>query len=157
MRRLDETLAHQWFGTGWLQIADAVYERRLDLTGKPVPNTRPDPSAVLDEIERSGDVHDFDPATELPLGAHVRHPEYGEGVVVHVELVRFGIRYPDVGGVNTPRTPPGARAFDPAHRYAQGDVFVHPKHGPGVVLIAHERRICVRFAVGEAIYIANGE
>ncbi len=158
VRLVDEALRRQWFGDGWLQLAETTYERRLDLAGDPVPNTKRDRSSVLNEIEGTGDVRDFDPTAELPLGARVRHPEYGEGVVVHVELVRLGIRYPRIGIVTSARTPPGARPFDPHHRYAQGDVFVHPTYGPGVVVlaVAAATRIWVRFAAGAPIVIANG-
>jgi hypothetical protein len=158
VRLVDEALARQSFGDGWLQLAETTYERRLDLAGEPVPNTKRDRSSVLDEIEGTGDVRDFDPAAELVLGARVRHPEYGEGVVVHVELVRLGVRYPHIGVVTTARTPPGTRPFDPSHRYAQGDVFVHPKYGPGVVVlaVAAATRIWVRFGTGDPVVIANG-
>lgn len=158
VRLVDEALARQWFSDGWLQLAETTYERRLDLAGEPVPNTKRDRSSVRNEIEGTGDVCDFDPTAELPLGARVRHPEHGEGVVVHVELVRLGVRYPHIGVVTSARTPHGARAFDSHHRYAMGDVFLHPTYGPGVVVlvVAGGSRICVRFATGDPIVIANG-
>jgi hypothetical protein len=144
------------FAGGWIVVTPTRFERRLDLAGLPVPNTRRDPSSVLNDLESIGDPVAFDPARAYTPGAHVRHPEHGIGVVVHVEAVRIGVHYPKFGVVTAPLTPHRALPFDPERAYEPGDVFVHPTRGPGIVILVEPDRFCVRFSSGDPEMIPRG-
>lgn len=148
--------AGRYFGGGWIVVTPTRFERRLDLAGLPVANTRRDPSSVLNDLEGIGDPVAFDPARAYTLGARVRHPEHGIGVVVHVEAVRIGVRYPKLGVVTAPLTPPRALPFDPERAYEQGDVFVHPTRGSGIVILVEPERFCVRFSSGDPEMVPRG-
>jgi hypothetical protein len=137
-------------------VTPTRFERRLDLAGQPVANTRPDPSTVLNDLEGTGDLVELDPSGRHALGARVRHPEHGIGVVVHVEATRLGVRYPKLGVVTSPLTPRGARPYDPTRGYERGDVFVHPTRGPGIVLLVEPEQLCVRFSSGDPEMVARG-
>ncbi|HEU4732732.1 MAG TPA: TIGR02996 domain-containing protein [Kofleriaceae bacterium] len=156
VRPVTPVAARRYFGDGWIAVTPTCFERRLDLASRPVVNVRPDPSTVLNDLEGIGDPVAFDPSGSYTLGARVRHPEHGIGVVVHVEAVRLGVRYPKLGVVTAPLTPRSALPFDPARAYERGDVFVHPARGPGIVLLVEPERLCVRFSSGDPEMVARG-
>jgi hypothetical protein len=146
----------RYFAAGWIAVTPTRFERRLDLASLPVANTKPDPSCVLNDLEGIGDPVAPDASGAYTLGARVRHPEHGIGVVVHVEAARLGVRYPKLGVVTAPLTPRGALPFEPERAYERGDVFVHPTRGPGIVVLVEPERFCVRFSSGDPEMVARG-
>lgn len=156
LRPVTPAAVGRYFADGWIVVTPTRFERRLDLEGLPVVNTKPDPWSVLNDLEGIGDPVAFDPSGDYTLGVRVRHPEHGIGVVVHVEAARLGVRYPKLGVVTAPLTPRGALPFDPERAYERGDVFVHPTRGPGIVVLVEPERFCVRFSSGDPEMVARG-
>jgi uncharacterized protein (TIGR02996 family) len=142
-----EALANEvYFGEGWIEIREHIYERRLELTGTAVPN-KPRNRAGAAEFDRAG---------TYEYGQRAHHPDYGIGIVRHAEPVRVDIEFPDRGLVKLGLRPESTTAFDPDATYQMSDVIEHPTYGVGIVLLVAPEQIHVRLATGEQVTLRLG-
>jgi len=117
---------------------------RLEPSGAAVPHkVKAKKKAVVDEA----DARELDTTSAFAKGDHVKHPEYGVGVVDKVTTLSLDVKFSRKGTLRFPRTPADAIPFDPKRTFAPKEVILHPTFGAGIVLSATFDRIEVEFGV----------
>ena len=144
--------AHAWMPAE--ESGEDMFQRRLELSGQAVPHKLKSKKAKA--VLAEADVRDLDTTSTYKKGDHVKHSEYGVGVVEKVATLSLDVKFPRKGKLRFPHTPSEAIPFDQYQRFEPHQVILHPTFGAGLVLTATADRIEVEFGVSGKKTMVHG-
>lgn len=145
------------FADAWLPSergGEHTYQRKLALDGTAVPHTRK--AKKKKPTVEAADARPIDPKADYQKGEHVRHSEYGVGIVTAVELLSLHVKFPRAGEYVFGRTPAGAVPFSVKQRYVVDQIVLHPKFGAGKVIGATKDKVDIEFSAGDVKTLIHG-
>jgi uncharacterized protein (TIGR02996 family) len=146
------------FADAWLPAergGEHTYQRKLALDGTAVPHTRKAKKKKKPTVE-AADARPIDATADYQKGEHVRHSEYGVGVVTDVELLSLHVKFPRAGEYVFGRTPAGAVPFSVKQRYVVDQIVLHPKFGAGKVVATTKDKVDIEFSAGDVKTLIHG-